>query len=92
MWLDFAAIDTDVQAFSAAANGSDANLSHVLSLYSGQFLDGVSVRSEAFEDWLRLERRRLQGIAENIASRSTASVRTTGDMKKRLQQPSVLLN
>jgi TolB-like protein/Tfp pilus assembly protein PilF len=62
--LDASRIDVDVKRFAilAAQRAADA-LTEAVRLYQGDFLEGVDVREEAFEDWLRDQRERLRKIA-----------------------------
>ncbi len=82
------AIEVDFVAFANAAQSeSDA----AARLYSGDLLDGMSVGSEEFEEWLVVERSRLHGLATaaftGLAKRRTA----TGDHEGALQAARQLL-
>ncbi|MDF0600039.1 BTAD domain-containing putative transcriptional regulator [Psychromarinibacter sp. C21-152] len=45
------------------AGGSQGDLREAAALYGGDFLDGLSLRSEPFTDWLEAERARLKALA-----------------------------
>lgn len=71
--LDLGAVAVDALEFAAQADAADADgLSSALALYTGDLLEGLSIRDEAFEDWLRQERGRLRGLAEQAAGRGLA--------------------
>ena len=64
------AIEVDVTRFEEfAANRSSDAASRALSLYRGEFLEGISVHDPAFERWLEPERRRFAKLAEDAALR-----------------------
>jgi DNA-binding SARP family transcriptional activator len=67
--LDPAFIETDVSAFQTAARQDGPSVERALNLYTGDLLEGTSVRDSAFEDWLGFERRRLRDLAESTAAR-----------------------
>jgi|EndMetStandDraft_8_1072994.scaffolds.fasta_scaffold19808_2 DNA-binding SARP family transcriptional activator/pimeloyl-ACP methyl ester carboxylesterase len=59
-----AALTADVKEFERAlADPTVDNLKQAASLYSGDLLDGMNARSDAFEDWLRTERTRIRASA-----------------------------
>jgi DNA-binding SARP family transcriptional activator len=63
--LDPAAVSTDVAAFERLLSaGTPDSIEQAAALYRGDLLDGISVRDEAFEDWLLVERQRLRRLAE----------------------------
>lgn len=62
--LDLINVDCDVPRFDKLASSIEPNdLEQAMTIYRGGFLDGFSLREETFEDWLRVERERLRGIA-----------------------------
>ncbi len=70
--LDTEAIAVDVQAFERlAASRTREALEQAGMLYVGDFLDGVDVRSEGFEEWLAAERTRLRDLASDVLLRLT---------------------
>jgi DNA-binding SARP family transcriptional activator len=55
---------TDVERMeSALAEAEVSGLVEAVRLFRGDFLEGVSVRSEAFENWVMCERHRLRSVA-----------------------------
>jgi DNA-binding SARP family transcriptional activator/alpha-beta hydrolase superfamily lysophospholipase len=57
-------IDVDVSEFEAlAAQSTPEAHAAAIRLYRGELFEGVSIREEAFEDWLLGEQRRLNTIA-----------------------------
>jgi len=57
-------VDTDVARFERLLTGGTPDaLEEALALYRGEFLDGLSIRETAYEDWLRTERDRLRALA-----------------------------
>jgi predicted ATPase/DNA-binding SARP family transcriptional activator len=55
-WLDASAFDACLED----ADHDPPGLEEAVSLYQGDFLDGFYIDSQAFEDWVRLERERLR--------------------------------
>lgn len=64
VWLDKERVSTDVAEFERLAGSSDPDdVEGATGIWTGEFLDGFSIRSaEVFEDWLATERRRLHGL------------------------------
>ena len=61
IWLAPGAIDCDVAQFRALIReGSLAALGNAVDLYRNDFLADVTLREEAWTDWLTDERRRLE--------------------------------
>jgi TolB-like protein/tetratricopeptide (TPR) repeat protein len=62
--LDPQAVEVDAIAFEhlAASQAAD-DLRHAMGLYAGELLDGFTVRDLAFDEWLREERQRYDGLA-----------------------------
>jgi TolB-like protein len=69
--LDPAMIAVDAIAFERFAKAG--KLDEAAGLYRGALLDGHGVREDAFEDWLRVERTRLNNLAIDVLDRFTAS-------------------
>ena len=66
IWLAPGAIDCDVAQFRALIReGSLAALGNAVDLYRNDFLADVTLREEAWTDWLTDERRRLEGLGLN---------------------------
>jgi TolB-like protein/DNA-binding SARP family transcriptional activator len=62
--IDPASVEVDTAVVETlAANGSPDGLERVCDLYQGEFLSGLDLREEEFNDWLRVERARLHGLA-----------------------------
>ena len=67
--LDPASVTVDVAAFERLlAEGTPEAAEKALALYRGDLLDGIGIRDAAFEEWLRIERERLRGRAEEAAA------------------------
>jgi TolB-like protein len=64
VWLDRERVSTDVAEFERLAGSSDTDdVEGAMSIWTGEFLDGFSIRSaETFEDWLTAERGRLHSL------------------------------
>jgi len=69
--LDPAMIAVDALEFERLAK--TGRIDDAAALYRGPLLDGLDVRDEAFEDWLRVERTRLHDLAMNVLDRLAAS-------------------
>jgi TolB-like protein/DNA-binding SARP family transcriptional activator/Tfp pilus assembly protein PilF len=62
--LNAEAFDVDAVAFEhLIATGDHDDLAQACNLYRGDLLENASVRDEAFEEWLVLDRQRLHGLA-----------------------------
>jgi len=67
--LDPAALTVDVALFERLlAEGTPDAVEAAIALYRGDLLDGIGIRDPAFEEWLRAERQRLRGRAEEAAA------------------------
>ena len=68
--LDAAAIEVDIREFEElAAKSTREALESAVDLYSGELLEGLSVRSQEFDDWLAEERVRLRNLAVDTLRR-----------------------
>ena len=68
--VNAAAMQIDVVEFeNTLKETSIESDARALGLYRGEFLEGISIRDPAFEDWLRIERQRLRNLAEAAATR-----------------------
>ena len=56
------------------------SLGQASALYRGEFLDGLSVRSAAFEEWLLVERQRLRQMHEAALNRLIEKTTEGGDL------------
>src|SRR5262245_15832301 len=62
--LDPEAVTVDVREFELrAAEATPSALAEAVALYSGDFLDGLTVQEETFDDWLLGHRERLREVA-----------------------------
>lgn len=65
--LDPARCDVDAIMFERLAEqGSSEALEEAYELYKGDFLAGLSLREESFENWLSVERSRMQETARRV--------------------------
>ncbi|MDX8481696.1 alpha/beta fold hydrolase [Mesorhizobium sp. VK24D] len=72
--------DFDVARFEALAKSSSPeDLEQALVLYRGDLLDGLGLKEEPFEDWLRVERERLRMIAVATLDRLVAHYSASND-------------
>ena len=68
--IDLAGVEVDALQFEAlAAEAAPAALERASVVYRGEFLDGMSLREEAFEVWLRSERARLQELMLEVLAK-----------------------
>ena len=74
------AVAVDVRDFErlSAANTREA-LEQARALYAGDFLEGIDVRSEGFEEWLAGERARLRDLAANVLQRLAQTYMDSGE-------------
>ena len=78
--LEAAACSVDVAAFRELAAAQDvASLDRASLLYGGALADGLVVREETFEDWLRTERAQLAGLAWDTMARLASRCAESGD-------------
>ena len=62
--LDAEAVTVDVALLEAAlAAGTTEGLERAAALYKGEFLAGLNLNEQAFEEWRAVERERLNGLA-----------------------------
>jgi len=74
------AVGVDALDFNAlVADGTPEALLRATGLYRGELLEGLSLREEVFEDWLRTERLRLRERLLDIMSQLVAHHREAGD-------------
>jgi TolB-like protein len=67
--LDPAALMVDIAAFDRLlAEGTPDATEGAIALYRGDLLEGIGIRDPVFEQWLRVERQRLRGRAEEAAA------------------------
>jgi TolB-like protein len=81
--LDPAAVSTDVSAFERLVSaGTSESIEQAIALYRGDLLDGISIRDEAFEDWLLVERQRLRRLAEGALAALLARAMEAGERER----------
>ena len=81
--LDPASLTVDVAAFERLlAEGTPDAAEAAIALYRGDLLDGIGIRDPAFEEWLRVERERLRGRAEEAAAGLMARSLAEGDRER----------
>ncbi|RAZ84342.1 alpha/beta hydrolase [Mesorhizobium hawassense] len=72
--------DFDVARFEAlAASPTPEDLEQAVAVYRGDLLDGLGLREEPFEEWLRVERERLRVIAVAALDRLISHYTAAGD-------------
>ena len=68
--LDPATVEVDVAVFARLSGSTEVHdLGRAAELYRGDFMDGIAVRDQAFEDWLFRERRRLHDVVIGVLER-----------------------
>jgi TolB-like protein/DNA-binding SARP family transcriptional activator/Tfp pilus assembly protein PilF len=73
-------VQVDAVTFARLAQSSAiADLEQAAALYRGEFLAGLSVEAEAFEDWRRVERVRLEALAAHAFAEAAAQWDASGD-------------
>ena len=92
VWLDPAAVELDVTAFTRIA-GEEAPeaLEQAALLYRGDLLEGFRVDEEPFEAWLMQERERLRELALEALARGLSYQRKTGALAAALRTARQLL-
>ncbi|MGH6893671.1 MAG: FlgO family outer membrane protein, partial [Dongiaceae bacterium] len=85
-------LDFDVAEFEElAAGAAPEHLERAIALYRGDLLDGFSLREEPFEEWLRVERERLRGIAIAALEKLVAHYSCAGEFRRCAQTATRLL-
>lgn len=70
----------DVARFQAlVASPKPEDLEQAVAVYRGDLLDGLGLREEPFEEWLRIERERLRAIAVSVLDRLINHYTAAGD-------------
>ncbi|HEV8441242.1 MAG TPA: BTAD domain-containing putative transcriptional regulator [Methylomirabilota bacterium] len=68
--IDAHAVEVDVARFERlAASHAAESLEEAVSLYRGDFLEGLVIDEEPFEEWLRQERERLRDVVMEVLAR-----------------------
>src|SRR5262249_16468314 len=55
------------------------SIEQAMALYRGDLLDGISIRADAFEDWLLVERQRLRRLLEEALATLMARAMAVGE-------------
>jgi DNA-binding SARP family transcriptional activator/tetratricopeptide (TPR) repeat protein len=84
--LESSAVTVDVHEFELRAVGTTPSaLAEAAALYEGDFLDGLGVVEQPFEDWLLGHRERLREVALNSLGRLLAHQRAAGSTESAVQ-------
>jgi hypothetical protein len=84
--LDPSAVTVDVHQLELRAGQTTPSaLVEAAALYEGEFLDGLAVQEQPFEDWLLGHRERLRELAVNALSRLLAHQRAAGSNDSAVQ-------
>jgi DNA-binding SARP family transcriptional activator len=83
-WLDVADFEQAFQNNTTSLDGDRLHLEKAISLYRGPLLDGFSVASITFQDWLLLERERLNRQMVDALCRLTLCYAEEGLLEKAL--------
>jgi len=85
-------IDLDVAEFEQlVAKATPESLKQAADLYTGDLLDGFSLKEDSFETWTRAERERLRHLACNVLTDLTAHYDEVGDTDRCLETAARLL-
>jgi TolB-like protein/Flp pilus assembly protein TadD len=86
------AIEVDVRAFERlAAQDGPQILERAMALYTGDLLDGLNPRAEAFEAWRAGEATRLRSLACDVLCRLAARYAQNGDTERAIEATQRLL-
>ena len=84
--LNRSAIDVDVAEFERlASRETPRDLEQAATIYAGDLLDGVDVKEESFEEWLRSERARLRETAVHVLTRLVPHQAKSGSPESAIQ-------
>jgi DNA-binding SARP family transcriptional activator/pimeloyl-ACP methyl ester carboxylesterase len=73
VWLEAGCVEVDALSFERAAEETaPEGWARAAALYRGDFLEGFSVRSQPFEEWLMVQRTRLREHALEVMARLLA--------------------
>lgn len=85
-------LHADVLAFTDCATSANvSDLEKAAELYRGQFLEGIDLHDDAFDDWLATERRHLEAQALSVLSRLTDHYRRTSRIEDALKSAKLVL-
>ena len=83
----------DVAAFEMAARSTSVeDLERACALYQGEFLSGLHIPVEPFNDWLSLERQRLSVLRSDLLLRLAQAHATAGDIQEAIAAARELTN
>ena len=86
LYLDDAWVDVDALRFETLVSGaSEEQLIDASELYRGEFLRGLTIREEAFEDWGSAQRSRLHELAVECLSRLVSIQAEKGERELGIQ-------
>jgi TolB-like protein/DNA-binding SARP family transcriptional activator len=84
--LEVSAFELDVLAVRRLAAGSEvAELEEATTLYAGDFLDGLSIESEAFEVWRREESTRCKGQILDALTKLMTQLAASGESERAIE-------
>jgi DNA-binding SARP family transcriptional activator/ABC-type cobalamin/Fe3+-siderophores transport system ATPase subunit len=84
--LDSNAVTVDVREFELrAAEATPSALAEAAALYQGDFLEGLAVQEQPFEDWLLGHRERLREVSLKALARLLAHQRAAGSTDSAVQ-------
>lgn len=80
VWFDPDLVDVDAELLrNHLLEDKVDSLEQALEIYRGDLLDGLVVKENTFEDWLRLEREQLRALILTTLSRHVARLEGSGD-------------
>ena len=86
------ALEVDVLRFEQlAASENPQDMEAAVSLYKGDFLEGLSLRSELFEEWSRSQRERLRELVQSALGKLVSRYVQTGASDDAIRAGSRLL-
>jgi DNA-binding SARP family transcriptional activator/tetratricopeptide (TPR) repeat protein len=86
------AIDVDAHTFERlVSEGTPESLGRAAAHYRGELLEGLTVQSPPFEEWLMVERERLRELALDVLARLLAHHERTGAVEAAVQSAIQLL-
>jgi DNA-binding SARP family transcriptional activator len=90
--VDPEAVDVDVHAFERlVTQGTPESLAQAAARYRGNLLEGLSVHSAPFDEWLTVERERLRELAVDALVRLLAHQERTGSVDAAVESAIQLL-
>ena len=78
--LDADAIQVDAEEFmTLSKSDAEADLEQAFGLYQGEFLDGITVDVEPFDEWIIEQRSRFRALAARVFERCVTARDARGD-------------